>query len=51
MPDRDPRTQREKEGREITTEQEMNIQAFVFFWIIPAAVAMAAAILFAAHNH
>jgi hypothetical protein len=45
---RDPRTQREKEGREITSEEDLNIQAFVFLWIIPAAVVMSLAVMLAA---
>ena len=41
MPERrKPEREVEKEHRQLTDEQEKDIQAFVFFWIIPAAFAL-----------
>jgi hypothetical protein len=37
---RKPEREVEKEHRQLTSEQEKDIQAFVFFWIIPAAIAL-----------
>ena len=37
---RKPEREVEKEHRRLTSDQEKDIQAFVLFWIIPAAIAL-----------
>jgi hypothetical protein len=37
---RKPEREVEKEHRQLTSTQEKDIQAFVLFWIVPAALAL-----------
>jgi hypothetical protein len=50
MPERrKPEREVEKEHRQLTRDQEHEIQAFVLLWIVPAAVALGVITILGAH--